>query len=437
MERDREFLRRWRQVLANIRDQMLRACLPSDPSKVHLRGDTLTVEVDSAFKKSYILRKLPKLTEAVEKAFGPVKVEVGEPPLVEELERGEGRGPGVRITVVGIGAGGINALGRIRAAGVQGVQLVAMDTDSQLLSAAKADLRIQLGEGLTRGRSTGGDPGKGEEAAQEAAWAIRSALEGADLVFLTCGLGGGTGTGAAPVVAAHAREAGALTVGIVTLPFGFEGSVRRERAQAGLERLKEEADVVIVIDNDRLLELAPKDVPLTKAFEMADEVLRQGVQGISDLITVPGLVNLDFADLAAVLRGAGTAMMGVGEAEGEGRAMKAAKQASSNPLLEGGSIRGARKVLLNITGGEDLTLAEVTQAAETVRKETHTEAELLFGAVVREEYTGTVRVTLIAASFQELLPMEEEETPPPPKIPPKRKPSGEEDYDVPAFMRRR
>ncbi len=437
-EREKELGQRWRQVLGAIRDQVLRACLPTDPAKVRHSGEALFIEVESKFKKNYVLRKLPKLREAVEAAFGPVEIQVTELPLVEELERREEEeaAPGARIVVVGVGNGGINALARIRETGLRGVRLVAMDTDSQLLSVCRADDKLQLGAEVTGGRSTGGDHHRGKSAAEETAWEIRSALEGADLVFLTCGLGGGTGTGAAPVIAGIARELGALTVGVVTLPFAFEGTARAERAKEGLRRLREAADVVIVIDNNRLLTLSPRETSVIQAFARADDVLRQGVQGITDLITVPGVVNLDFADVASVLRGAGTAMMGTGEARGENRAVRAAKEASQNPLLEGGTIRGARKILLNVTGGENLTLAEVTQAAETVRKEALTEAELVFGAVVREELADLVRITVIAADFQEVFSMEEEEELPPRKPAERKKKRDRGDLDYPAFLRR-
>jgi len=289
---------------------------------------------------------------------------------------------------------------------------------------------------VTGGRSTGGDHKRGRLAAEEAAWEVKSLLEGADLVFLTCGLGGGTGTGASPVIAKIARELGALTVGVVTLPFSFEGTARAERAKEGLKELREAADVVIVIDNDKLFSLSHQRPTMLQAFSLANDVLLKGVQGITDLITIPGVVNLDFADVASVLRGAGTAMMGTGEAQGDNRAVRAAKEACQNPLLEGGTIRGARKILLNVTGGDDLTLAEVTQAAEAVRKEALTEAELVFGAVVREEFTGSLRITVIAADFQEVFFMEEEEELP--KPPPQKKGKiDRSNLDYPAFLRRR
>lgn len=430
--------RKWRQVLTALRDDMLRACLPSSPEKIHLDRDVLVVEIDSPFKKRYVLRKLPKLLEVARQVFDVTEVRPTELPLIEEIQRAQTPAPPATILVIGVGDGGINALERMYAAGLTGVRLVAADTDSQVLSISRAHHKLQLGGEVTHGRGTGGDVDKGRKAAEEAAWEIERLVEGANLVFLTCGLGGGTGTGAAPVIARLARQAGALTVGVVTLPFSFEGTVRRQRAEAGLERLREEVDVIIVIQNERLIEKAA-GVPIAKAFELADEVLRTGVQGISDLITVPGLVNLDFADVAAVLRGAGTAMMGIGEGQGPGRAALAAKAAATNPLFEGESIRGARKVLLNITGGQDLTLSEVTQIAEIVRKQIAVDADLTFGAVVREELQGKVKVTVIAADFRSAA-FEEVSPPGGSSVPRPSRPKvelDEKDVDIPAFLRRK
>jgi cell division protein FtsZ len=434
-----ELAHKWREVLASIQDRMLRACLPTSADKIHLEKGVLVIEVDSGFKKRYAQRKAMKILAAAREILGATEIRVTELPLIEEMEKKEAPAPPANILVIGVGDGGINALERMREAGLSGVRLVAADTDSQVLSISRAQQKLQLGPDLTGGRGTGGDVDKGRRAAEVVAWEIESLVNGAHLVFLTCGLGGGTGTGATPVIAHLAREAGALTVGVVTLPFSFEGPVRMQRAQAGLERLKEEVDVIIVIQNDRLIEKA-SGVPLAQAFELADEVLRTGVQGISDLITVPGIVNLDFADVATVLRGAGTAMMGIGEGQGEARAVQAAKMAATNPLFEGESIRGARKVLLNITGGEDLTLAEVTQIAETIRKLIATDADLTFGAVVREEMSGRLKVTVIAADFKSALFEEEESsTPHGPSVPrvPRRRNMDQEDVDIPAFLRRK
>lgn len=430
---------KWRQLLAGIQDGMLRACLPTSAEKVHLERGVLVVEVDSTFKKRYAQRKLIKLQELARKLFEVDEVRITELPLIEEMERKEAPAPAANILVIGVGDGGINALERMREAGLAGVRLVACDTDSQVLSISRAHERLQLGPEVTKGRGTGGDVEKGRRAAEAAAWDIEKLISGAHLVFLTCGLGGGTGTGAAPVIARLARQAGALTVGVATLPFEFEGPVRMQRAELGLTKLREEVDVIIVIQNQRLIEKA-RSVPIARAFELADEVLRTGVQGISDLITVPGIVNLDFADVAAVLRGAGTAMMGIGEGQGEGRAVQAAKMAASNPLFEGESLRGARKVLLNITGGDDLTLAEVTHIAEVIRKQISADADLTFGAVVREELTGRVKVTVIAADFKAVVLEEEGEIPQGPSLPkaPRRRTKLDEDQvDVPAFLRKR
>jgi len=258
-----------------------------------------------------------------------------------------------------------------------------------------------------------------------------------DLVFVTAGLGGGTGTGAAPVIAEIAKEAGSLTVGsltvgVVTLPFSFEGETRRERAEEGLHQLRKAADVLIVVSNDRLLETSAKGMPMLRAFELADGILHQGVRGISDLITIRGLINLDFADIRNVLAGAGDAMMGMGEASGEGRAIAAAKIASTNPLLEGNSIRGARKLIMNVTGGRDLTLGEVTVAADQIRRATATESDLVFGAVVRDDLTGRIRITVIAADFHEGGTVGKEHR----GQPRRERISTDEDLDLPTFLRR-
>lgn len=436
MEREKELSFKWRQLLSTIPDKILRSCLPSTLEKVRYDAERriLYLEVDSPFKRDYVLRKLPKLREYAEPVFGPVEIRVGELPLLEELRQPEPHPQETtNILVIGLGSGGVNAVEHMWATEVRGVRLVAMDTDSQVLSALKLPNKVLLGPQVTKGRSAGGDPEQGKKAAEDALFEIERAIGDAHLVFLACGLGGGTGTGAAPVVAKLARTKGALTVGVVTMPFSFEGLVRAQRAQAGLDRLKTEADVLIVIRNDRLFELSP-GVPVTEAFQLVDAVLVRGVRGISDLITIPGLVNLDFADVAAVLKGAGTAVMGMGEGEGEGRALKAAKAAATNPLLETGSIQGARRILLNVTGGEDLTLAEVTQVAEFVRKSTSPDADLVFGAAIRPEFTGKVAVTVIATDFR--TPTAEEQEPPKMVRPVLPRRSPEENYDLPAFLRR-
>jgi cell division protein FtsZ len=434
MDREKELAQKWREFLSLVSDRILRSCLPSSPEKVRYDPEhrILYLELDTPFKRDYVLRKLPKVRDALEKVFGPLEVRVGELPLLAELRKPEPEAA-AGILVIGLGSSGLNAVERMWSAEMRGVRLVAMDTDAQALSTVKIPEKVLLGGQVTGGRSAGGDPERGKKAAEESLFEIEQVIDQAHLVFLTCGLGGGTGTGAAPVVAKLARAKGALTVAVVTLPFSFEGPVRAQRAQAGLERLKTEADVLIVIRNDRLLELSP-GVSITRAFELVDNVLVRGVRGISDLITIPGLVNLDFADVAAVLRGAGTAVMGMGEAQGDGRAIKAAKAAATNPLLETGSIQGARRILLNVSGGEDLTLSEVTQVAEFIRKSASPEADLVFGTAIRPELTGKVAVTVIATDFRE--PSTEETEPPKPPRPviPRRSP--DEDYDLPAFLRR-
>lgn len=449
MDRERgreEFARKWRQLLGEVHDQMLRACLPSSPDKVHRERDGLRIEIESPFKKEYIQRKMVKLAEAVRTVFGELEVRLGDPGDQRELPFGEEvvqpvrtepapreAATPARILVLGIGGGGINALARMREARLAGVRLAALDTDRQVLAGFQGGPSLLVGERVTHGRSTGGDPEKARRAAEGASEEIDDLVGDAHLVFLTCGLGKGTGAGIAPVVAQIARARGALTVGVVTLPFSFEGEIRDQRAKASLARLGEKTDVLIVIRNDRLLEIFP-NVPVSRAFELADDVLLRGVRGISDLITVPGLVNLDFADVASVLRGAGTAMMGTGEAHGENRAIRAAKSAVTNPLLEGGTIRGARRILLNITGGEDLTLAEVTQIAESIRKAAASEADLTFGAVIQAQQSGTIEVTVIAADFRgATVEVEEPEQRVRPVIP--RRIAGE-DLDVPTFLRR-
>jgi len=434
MDREKELAQKWREFLSLVSDRILRSCLPSSPEKVRYDPEhrILYLELDTPFKRDYVLRKLPKVRDALEKVFGPLEVRVGELPLLAELRKPEPEAA-AGILVIGLGSSGLNAVERMWSAEMRGVRLVAMDTDAQALSTVKIPEKVLLGGQVTGGRSAGGDPERGKKAAEESLFEIEQVIDQAHLVFLTCGLGGGTGTGAAPVVAKLARAKGALTVAVVTLPFSFEGPVRAQRAQAGLERLKTEADVLIVIRNDRLLELSP-GVSITRAFELVDNVLVRGVRGISDLITIPGLVNLDFADVATVLRGAGTAVMGMGEAQGDGRAIKAAKAAATNPLLETGSIQGARRILLNVSGGEDLTLSEVTQVAEFIRKSASPEADLVFGTAIRPELTGKVAVTVIATDFREPS-AEETETPKPPRpVIPRRSP--DEDYDLPAFLRR-
>jgi cell division protein FtsZ len=451
MDRERgkeEFAQKWRQLLGEVQDRMLRACLPVPIGKVRRERGALLIEIESSFKKEYVQRKMGKLVEAVRTVFGELEVHLVDPGDERQLPFGEATEVSspqktslvreavtpARILVLGIGGGGINALARMREARLAGVRLAALDTDRQVLSAFRSGSSLLLGERVTHGRSTGGDPEKARRAAEEAAGEIEDLIAEAHLVFLTCGLGKGTGAGIAPVVAQIARSRGALTVGVVTLPFSFEGELRSQRAQAGLARLGEKTDVLIVVRNDRLLEIAP-NISVTEAFELADDVLLRGVRGISDLITVPGLVNLDFADVASVLRGAGTAMMGMGEAHGENRALRAAKAAVTNPLLEGGTIKGARRVLLNITGSEDLTLTEVTQVAESIRKSAAAEADITFGAVIQAQNSGAVEVTVIAADFRGVAVEEEEKKKERVRpVIPRR--TADEDLDIPTFLRR-
>src|SRR5215204_1996410 len=302
------------------------------------------------------------------------------------------------IKVVGVGGGGTNAVSRMVEAGLAGVEFIAVNTDAQALMMSEADVKIHIGSKETRGLGAGADPAVGEAAAQESRDELKEALKGADMVFVTAGEGGGTGTGGAPIVAELARELEALTVGVVTRPFSFEGKRRSAQADKGIESLKQEVDTLIIIPNDRLLQVAERTTSMLDAFKLADQVLRQGVQGITDLITIPGLINLDFADVRATMREAGTALMGIGQARGEDRAVAAAKEAISSPLLEA-SVDGARGVLLNISGGSDLGLFEVNEAAEVIASAAHQDANIIFGAVIDDALGDEVRVTVIAAGF--------------------------------------
>ncbi|MCK5585027.1 cell division protein FtsZ [Candidatus Bipolaricaulota bacterium] len=393
----------WRDILSAIDDRILRACLPADFRAVTLSDDQLYISVDSEFKKEYCRRKLDSLQGAVEHVVGSREIVIGEPPLVEQVREQQQHvqhGPTARILVMGVGDGGVNAVDRMRAEQLEGVRLIAVDTDRQVLEASNVTETLQLGLDVTGGRGTGGDVEKGRKAGVESRWEIASLVRDMDLVFITAGFGGGTGSGAAPVIAEIAKEDGALTVGVVTRPFSFEGTVRQKHADTGLQEFRKAADVLIVISNDRLLETSARGLPMTKAFELADGILHQGVRGISDLITVRGLINLDFADIRSVLANSGNAMMGMGQASGDQRAINAAKLASSNPLLDGESIRGARKMIMNVTGGDDLTLGEVITAADHIRKAAATECDLVFGAVVHQDFQEGVRITVIAADFQ-------------------------------------
>ncbi|WP_066252606.1 cell division protein FtsZ [Neobacillus drentensis] len=304
------------------------------------------------------------------------------------------------IKVIGVGGGGNNAVNRMIEHGVQGVEFIAVNTDAQALNLSKAEVKMQIGAKLTRGLGAGANPDVGKKAAEESKEQLEAALSGADMVFVTAGMGGGTGTGAAPVIAQIARDLGALTVGVVTRPFTFEGKKRSGQASGGIGAMKEAVDTLIVIPNDRLLEIVDKSTPMLEAFREADNVLRQGVQGISDLIAVPGLINLDFADVKTIMSNKGSALMGIGVSAGENRAAEAAKKAISSPLLET-SIDGAQGVLMNITGGTNLSLYEVQEAADIVATASDQEVNMIFGSVINEALKDEIIVTVIATGFKE------------------------------------
>ncbi|CRK80571.1 cell division protein FtsZ [Neobacillus massiliamazoniensis] len=307
------------------------------------------------------------------------------------------------IKVIGVGGGGNNAVNRMIEHGVQGVEFIAVNTDAQALNLSKAEVKMQIGAKLTRGLGAGANPEVGKKAAEESKEQIEEALSGADMVFVTAGMGGGTGTGAAPVIAQIARDLGALTVGVVTRPFTFEGRKRANQASGGIGSMKEAVDTLIVIPNDRLLEIVDKSTPMLEAFREADNVLRQGVQGISDLIATPGLINLDFADVKTIMSNKGSALMGIGVAAGDNRAAEAAKKAINSPLLET-SIDGAQGVLMNITGGTNLSLYEVQEAADIVATATDQEVNMIFGSVINENLKDEIIVTVIATGFNEEVP---------------------------------
>jgi len=337
------------------------------------------------------------------------------------------------IKVVGIGGGGTNAVNRMIEAGLIGVEFIAINTDAQALLMSDADYKVHIGANITKGLGAGSDPQIGYQAAEENREQIKEVLQGADMVFVTAGKGGGTGTGAAPVIAEIAREdLDALTVGVVTRPFGFEGRKRCLQADEGITKLKEKVDTLIIIPNDRLLQVVQKKTTILDAFRVADDVLRQGVQGITDLITVPGLINLDFADVRAIMTNAGSALMGIGVASSENRATEAAKAAISSPLLEA-SIEGAKGVLLNISGGSDLGLFEVNEAAEIIANSAHPDANIIFGAVIDDSLCDEVRVTVIATGFDVRRKQERLEL-----LGEKEVPTFDtEDLDIPTFLRKR
>ncbi|HNX28472.1 MAG TPA: cell division protein FtsZ [Syntrophomonadaceae bacterium] len=339
------------------------------------------------------------------------------------------------IKVIGIGGGGSNAINRMIEAGVKGIEFIAVNTDAQALYLSKAEKKIQAGEKLTKGLGAGADPEIGRKAAEENTEEIKKALQGADMVFVTAGMGGGTGTGGAAIIARIAKELGALTVGVVTKPFSFEGRKRNSQAETGIQTLREEVDSLITIPNDRLLQVVDKHTAFNDAFKIADDILRQGVQGISDLIAVPGLINCDFADVQTIMQNTGSALMGIGRASGESRAAEAARMAISSPLLET-SIEGARGVLFNITGGSDLTLFEINEAAEIIHSAADEEANIIFGANIDENLGDEVRVTVIATGFNKMVPK--------PPIEKPRFKGGEpptfldkNDIEIPPFLRRK
>ena len=365
--------------------------------------------------------------------------------------------PFAKIKVIGCGGGGTNAVNRMIDAGLTGVEFIAMNTDIQVLDISAADYKLQLGENLTRGLGAGGNPEVGRDAAEESKSDIKKSLEGADMVFITAGMGGGTGTGSAPVIAEIAKDLGVLTVAVVTKPFKFEGPRRSRLADEGVDNLKDKVDTVIIIPNDRLLGVVEKRATLVEAFKEADDVLRQGVQGISDIITIPGIINVDFADVRAIMLNAGTALMGIGVASGDHRAVDAAQAAIASPLLET-SIEGARAALINITGGPDMTLAEVHEATELIQQATDAEdANIIFGIVQDPNMKDEVRITVLATGFdqrphvpaparsavaagtREAAPAASGAAvhPAPEPASPQQRQAVDNDVDIPAFLRRR
>lgn len=365
------------------------------------------------------------------------------------------------IKVIGVGGGGNNAVNRMIEHGVQGVEFIAVNTDAQALKLSSAEIKLQIGAKSTRGLGAGANPEVGKKAAEESKEQLEEALTGADMVFVTAGMGGGTGTGAAPVIAQIARDLGALTVGVVTRPFTFEGRKRQSQALAGTQAMKEAVDTLIVIPNDRLLEIVDKSTPMLEAFREADNVLRQGVQGISDLIAVPGLINLDFADVKTIMSNKGSALMGIGVASGETRAVEAAKKAISSPLLET-SITGAKGVLMNITGGASLSLFEVQEAAAIVASASDEDVNIIFGSVINDDLKDEIVVTVIATDFNEAAvvpdprqmmrpglnqtarPQQVQQSPQPVQQPVQEETAttsnntmSEDTYEIPAFLRNR
>ncbi|MCK9272775.1 cell division protein FtsZ [Candidatus Gracilibacteria bacterium] len=374
---------------------------------------------------------------------------------IEEVNVSDYISPIANIKVIGVGGGGQNAINRMIASGLEGVEFIAINTDAQALFTSKAQIRINIGRATTRGLGAGANPEIGKKAAEESSEEIKQALAGADMVFITCGLGGGTGTGAAPVIAEIAKGLGSLVVGVVTKPFAFEGQRRSIQSLDGFDKLKEKVDTLITIPNDKILSIIDKKTPLLDAFNIVDEVLNQGVQGISDLITHPGLINVDFADVKSVMQNAGSALMGIGYGSGENRAIEAARAAVDSPLLEL-SIAGAKGLLFNITGGTDLSMFEVDEAARIITDSCDPEANIIFGATINDNYTGEIKITVVATGFNEESNKRHQETPkttmigsqfgkrniqtstPQTSLKPASNPSlldNQSDLDVPAFLR--
>ncbi len=342
-----------------------------------------------------------------------------------------------QIKVLGVGGGGSNAVNRMIEQGIRGVEFIAINTDAQALMLANAPQRLRIGDKLTKGLGAGGNPEIGEKAAGESSEDVKALLKGTDMVFVTCGMGGGTGTGAAPVIAKLATETGALTIGVVTKPFTFEGNRRRRIAEEGIKRLREGVDTLIVIPNDRLLQVVDKKASIQQAFLVADDVLRQGIQGISELITIPGLINLDFADVRTVMSEGGSALMSIGQANGDNRAQQAAEQAIHSALLDV-SIEGAQGILFNVTGGPDLALHEVNQAAEIIQRTADPDANIIFGAVVDPNMKDGVRITVIATGFDSVKEQRVSGTTEENRIieMPRRTTYDMKDLDIPPFLRK-
>ena len=340
-----------------------------------------------------------------------------------------------QIKVIGVGGGGGNAVNRMIAEGIQGVEFVTINTDAQALMLADAPLRVRIGDKLTKGLGSGGNPDMGQKAAEESTEDLKEILKGADMIFVTAGLGGGTGTGAAPVIARLARETGALTIGVVTKPFSFEGNRRRQLAEDGQAALSQHVDTLIVIPNDRLLQIVDKRASIQEAFATADDVLRQGIQGISELITIPGLINLDFADVRSIMSEGGAALMAIGTGRGENRSQQAAEEAIHSQLLDI-SIDGARGILFNVTGGPNMSLFEVNEAAEIIRRTAHPEANIIFGAVIDPSLTEEIRITVIATGFEGAKGQQQSPPVTGKTIEFPKRPYEPEDMEIPAFLRR-